>query len=125
MAILRDKEQFDRLWHNRIKPANANDNYCPGQNLRVDKALKVLTHGRRLLDIGCGDGTFMAQSKECFDEVFGVDIAEPAVNMVIQKGLYALVLNLNTDHLPYPDQFFNEVTILSTFQYFYDPEDVL
>ena len=125
MAMRRDKDQFDRLWRSRIEPDNVPDCYRPGQNLRVDKALKVLSQGQRLLDIGCGDGTFLEQAKGHFEEVFGVDIAEAAINQAIKKGVRASILNLNSDRLPYQDRFFDVVTLLSVFQYFYDPEEVL
>jgi methionine biosynthesis protein MetW len=123
--MLRDREQFEGLWRNRGGPDAVTDHYLPGQNLRVDKALQTITNGRRLLDIGCGNGTFLTQLKGRFDESFGVDIAESAVNLAIQNGVQALPLNLNTDPLPYTNQFFDVITILSAFQYFYNPADVL
>lgn len=125
MSIQRDKKQFDNLW--RKKAQNEGLSYCykPGNNLRVDSALKILDQGKRILDIGCGDGIFLNQIRGRFIESFGIDIAEIAVETALRNGVQASILNLNSDALPYPNGFFDAITILSTFQYFYDPYYVL
>lgn len=120
-----DTKQFDRIWKRRLENTPERFNYIPGVNLRVDKALQSLTNGTRLLDIGCGDGTLAFQATKYFQDVYGIDIAESAVQLARKKGVQADVVNLNSSVLPYKDNFFDSVTILSTLQYFYDLDSVL
>jgi len=122
---MHDQEQFDHLWQSRINQERDLGEYKPGQNLRIDKALQELPQGQRLLDIGCGDGTFLAKAKDGFREAFGIDIAETAVALAIKRGVKATALNMNSGNLQFQDDFFDAITILSTFQYFYDPDGVL
>jgi SAM-dependent methyltransferase len=90
--------------------------YRPGENRRVDLALRLLPPGERLLDVGCGAGLLAEQARGRFGEVHGVDIAEAAVSLARERGVKASVVNLNTDPLPYPDGFFDVVTFLGALQ---------
>ena len=120
-----DQSHFNSLWERKLTDSSLSREYSPGANLRVDEALKVLARGRRLLDIGCGTGILLAESKDRYQEVYGVDIAASAVALARQKDIKADVVNLNVDGLPYPDGFFDAVTILSAIQYFYNMDRVL
>jgi len=120
-----ESDQFDRIWNRKLGESPGQPHYVSGVNLRVDKALTFFTLGCRLLDIGCGDGTLAFQAQGHFKEVYGVDIAGTAVQLARKKGVRAEVLNLNANILPYPDNFFETITILSTLQYFYDLDWVL
>jgi len=117
MTANRSSEIFDQYWQNK--------NQISPENQRVKKAIQVLSGGQRLLDIGCGDGNLGASLTGRYAEVFGVDIAAKAVELARAKGVNAIQLNLNEYPLPYPDLFFDSVTLLSVLQYFYDIESVL
>lgn len=99
--------------------------FTPGANLRVDKALNVLPKGRRILDIGCGSGAFLTQAQKRFREVYGVDISETAISLARENDIVADIVDLNSQDLPYPDEYFDCLTLLSTVQYFYDPDATL
>src|SRR6266540_1022003 len=114
-----DQDYFDLLWKRKLKESSYSGEYIPGANLRVDEALRTLTSGKRILDIGCGNGILLSMAKDRFQEVYGLDIAESAVMLARQKNIQAETVNLNTDGIPYSDGFFDTVTILSALQYFY------
>lgn len=120
-----EKNLFDLLWKRKQGETSGQVIYTPGANLRVDKALSVLTVGGRVLDIGCGNGVFLSQAINHFDEAHGIDISETAVNLARKNGMTAEIVDLNTQILPYQDNYFDCLTILSTLQYFYDLEGVL
>jgi methionine biosynthesis protein MetW len=120
-----ESDQFDQIWKRKLEEGSGPLSYAPGTNLRVDKAMAALKRGSRLLDIGCGDGTLAFQAQSYFQEVYGVDIAESAVQLAQKKGVRAKMVNLNAELLPYPENFFATITILSTLQYFYNPDRVL
>lgn len=119
----RDQEQFRQLWQLKSNSGNLAKTYIPGNNQRVDKALQVLSAGERLLDIGCGTGVFGAevQRRGLFTDIYGIDISEVAVEVARQNGMNAQVVNLSNESLPYPDAFFETITMLSTLQYIYQP----
>jgi methionine biosynthesis protein MetW len=117
MTALGD-DHYARIWsHKNIIDIR---NYVPGTNLRVDLAANNLRPGRRLLDIGCGDGLLGALVKDRFEEVYGVDISERAVEIARQRGVIASRINLNIQGLPFNDNFFDSITCLATIQYIYD-----
>ena len=103
---MRDKLNRLLLWLNWVE--------------REDKtALKYIGGLERVLDVGCGDGSFMAKFP-LRSHVLGIDIDREKVRMCKEKGLDAMVMNalsptiLNKfnaihcshviEHL-YPDQF--------------------
>lgn len=120
-----DKDYFDSLWKRKLNDNSYSEKYVPGANLRVDEALKTLPTGKRLLDIGCGSGILLQMAQNRFEDVRGIDIAEPAVALTRQKNIQAEIVNLNVDRISFPDGYFDAITILSVIQYFYDMDRVL
>jgi len=62
----------------------------------------------RHLDIGCGDGYFLRRSK-C-EERYGLD---------------ALLGDLIKDHLDFPDNYFDYVTMLAVIEHLFQPEELI
>ena len=77
--------------------------YRPGENRRVDKALRLLLPGQRMLDVGCGAGSLAAEARRRFAEVHGVDVSEVAVDLACANGMQARVVDLSSEPLPHPD----------------------
>ena len=109
------EDHYDKLWSKK-RP----NEYVVGSNLRVEEASRILRPGRRLLDVGCNDGTLGSLVQNHFEEIYGIDISEKAVKLSKQKGIKAYKINLNIEKLPFEDSYFNSLTCLSTFQYIYD-----
>jgi 2-polyprenyl-3-methyl-5-hydroxy-6-metoxy-1,4-benzoquinol methylase len=78
---------------------------------RIAKVRKVFSaiEGRiKVLDVGCADGSILAPFAQRHD-LHGVDISEALVSKASRAGLRALVHDLETKALPYPDQSFDAV----------------
>ena len=114
MSERNDVRHFAEVW--RRKGEAGEQDYRPGANRRVDLALRLLSPGERLLDVGCGAGILAEQARARFAEVHGVDIAEAAVRLARERGVKAAVVNLNAERLPYADAFFDTVTALGALQ---------
>jgi len=120
-----DQTHFDGLWEAKARQGGLGQAYRPGDNRRIDAALRVLPPGERSLDIGCGTGLLAQQLAGRYTETYGTDIAALPVEQARQRGVRAQVHNLNLAPLPFDDHFFDTVTLLSTLQYFYDPHHAL
>lgn len=83
-------------------------NIGPSDLIRIKILLSLVGSCRKVLDIGCYEGTISALIKERGNEVYGVDISEHAVELAKQKGIKAKVADVD-DGLPFPDNFFDVV----------------
>jgi methylase of polypeptide subunit release factors len=95
---------FHALWHERLD-ATPSEQYVPGNNLRVDAAVRALLPGKRLLDIGCGSGMLSVAVGNKFEEVYGIDIAEDAVATARGNGQTAQRIDLNSESFPFQQSF--------------------
>jgi methionine biosynthesis protein MetW len=99
--------------------------YVPGSNLRVEAAANILHPGQRLLDVGCGDGTLGMLVRNRFEEIYGVDISDKAIEVAQRRGIKAYKVNLNVEALPFEDNYFDSITCLGTLQLIYDMNTML
>lgn len=109
------EEHFARIWARK-----SSTQYVPSSNLRVEATASVLQPGRRLLDVGCGEGALGVLVRDRFEEICGIDISDKAVELARQRGIKAYKVNLNIEGLPFEDSYFDSVTCLATLQYVYD-----
>jgi ubiquinone/menaquinone biosynthesis C-methylase UbiE len=72
---------------------------------RLEDSLKSK---ERMLDLGCGYGFTTKFLADClsFREVFGIDMDDTRLG-IAQERCSALKINLETDQLPFPDEFFD------------------
>jgi len=99
--------------------------YVPGSNLRVEAAANILHPGQRLLDVGCGDGILGMLVRNRFEEIYGVDISDKAIEVAQRRGIKAYKVNLNVEALPFEDNYFDSITCLGTLQLIYDINTML
>ncbi|MGC8654647.1 MAG: class I SAM-dependent methyltransferase [Candidatus Kryptoniota bacterium] len=97
-----------------------NITYDDGE-IRISMAASITDNGKRLLDVGCGDGSFIMRVKDRFDEVFGIDVSPTAVELCRKGGIKAIQVNLNNQTIPYPDGFFDTVVSLEVIEHIFDP----
>ncbi|MDR2407898.1 MAG: class I SAM-dependent methyltransferase [Bacteroidales bacterium] len=79
---------------------------------------------QNILDLGCGDGG-LTKSLTAKNNVFGVDISEILVKKAKTVGISAITLNLETELLPYPDEFFDLVIGCDIFEHLFNYNKLL
>jgi SAM-dependent methyltransferase len=81
-----------------------------GQDRRLDLIRRyVPLEGRRILDVGCGIGTYVRRFRSFSDEVFGIDVAPDRV----LRGAAELpnLMLASSDALPFPSASFDVVLL--------------
>lgn len=76
--------------------------------------------GKRLLDVGCGDGTFTRILGTRFDEVFGIDVQEDGLESFrasTHDDPRFFIENMSASELRYPDISFDTVVTIETLEH--------
>lgn len=90
---------------------------------RFKVAFDFIKPSSRVLDIGCGDGTFgqnLIQLKKC--KVTGIDISEEAIAQAQKKGLRAYVFDIEKDKWPFLKEDFDYVVALEVLEHLFRPQ---
>ena len=95
---------------------------------RKDMALiaELVPKGSRVLDLGCGDGEFLAflrDHRQCTG--YGIEIADANVLACTQRGVNVIQLNLEEGLALFEDQSFDVVLQLDTLQHLRNTEKML
>jgi len=109
---------YRQIWEKRMN--SVGKAYDDGE-LRIAMAASFTDCGKRLLDVGCGDGSFILRVKDQFEEVFGLDISPIAVELCRKNGIKASQINLNEQTIPYPDGFFDTIVSLEVIEHVFNP----
>lgn len=76
--------------------------------------------GQRLLDVGCGDGTFTLRLGDNFSEVYGIDVQDQYLEKfskaVLDRKNYSIV-RMSASKMDFPDEFFDKVVTLETLEH--------
>ena len=87
---------------------------------------KIIQNNKRVLDIGCGDGTLMEYlKKNQQNDVRGLEPQKNLVHKCISKGLSVIEGDAEKDLLQFPEKSFDYVVLSQTLQAFLNPELVL
>jgi len=82
--------------------------------------------GARVLDLGCGDGTLMANLRDSRGaRVYGVEIADGSVLECVRRGLSVIQADLESGLRMFPDRMFDTVVLSQTLQAMHQTEAVL
>ena len=86
----------------------------------------IIEKNRRVLDVGCGDGTLMKFLKENKNiDCRGMEISKNKVQKCIEKGLTVIEGNAENDLIQFPNKSFDYVILSQTLQAFLNPELVI
>lgn len=85
---------------------------------------QLIGPGRRILDVGCGDGCWTAQMRDRGNHVAGLEIWEEGVARTRQRGIEVHRVDLNAESFPFPDRSFDLVTTLSVMEYVFSYANV-
>lgn len=119
----RSKNYFDKM---SLDYSNALGKYTEPMHYALLKELEGKNF-KTLLDVGCGDGTFLSMVLNKFEvEVSGIDISPG----MIEKGKELLDGRADlkvgdSEHLPWNDMSFDVVTCSASFHHYPGPELVL
>ena len=87
---------------------------------------KIIENNKRVLDVGCGDGTLMEYLKNHQqNDVRGLEPQKELAQKCISKGLSVIEGDAEKDLLQFPKKSFDYVVLSQTLQAFLDPEKVL
>jgi 2-polyprenyl-3-methyl-5-hydroxy-6-metoxy-1,4-benzoquinol methylase len=88
----------------------------------LHKLSSYLSAGAKVLDIGCGDGSFIKQAKEKFD-CYGIEISEYLAALARKEKLNVMVGNfLFTD---FANEKYDGITLISLLEHLDDPEKAM
>lgn len=84
-------------------------------------------HIERMLDLGCGRGEIAARMRALVKakEVFGVDIDEVDLKFAELKGITTFRADLNSDALPFQNNYFDLVTMCEVIEHLYNTDHAL
>ena len=87
---------------------------------------KIIENNKRVLDVGCGDGTLMEYLKEKQkNDVRGLEPQKKLVQKCIAKGLPVIEGDAEKELIQFPKKSFDYVVLSQTLQAFFNPEEVL
>jgi len=87
---------------------------------------QIIQNNKRVLDVGCGDGTLMNYLKtNQKNDVRGLEPKKDLVQKCISKGLSVIEGNAEKELVQFPNKSFDYVVLSQTLQAFLYPEDVL
>ncbi len=87
---------------------------------------KIIEENKRVLDVGCDDGTLMEFLKKNKNvDVRGIEISKEKVQICIAKGLTVIEGNAELDLKQFPNNSFDYVVLGQTLQAFINPEIVI
>ena len=80
--------------------------------------------GKKILDIGCGSGNYLAEVEKIGWDVYGIDPSDVAVNVAKGRGLKNIYKG-DAIKLPFEDNFFDVISIFHVFEHVPNPQEVL
>ena len=87
---------------------------------------KIIQSNKRVLDVGCGDGTLMEYLKiHQQNDVRGLEPQKKLVQKCISKGLSVIEGDAEKELIQFPKKSFDYVVLSQTLQAFLNPEEVL
>lgn len=102
----------NRRWTSRL-------DYRYGLTKRCRTIMRYKKKGQ-LLDVGCGTGEFLVRARELGWQAYGTELSQYAATYARERwGLD--VLTEEIEDIPFPDGFFDVITLWNVFEHLFDP----
>ena len=121
--MARFKSLYDAYWQNRLLTKAVKSDHLPNETLESIEPL--LRKAKRLLDIGCGDGSIVEMAIDKYEEIHGCDISLNALSGTRDMGIFSVCADLNEGLVPYKDDSFECVTALEFLEHIINPLRIL
>src|SRR5260370_11411943 len=85
--------------------------------------------GKRVLDVGCGNGYVLSRYARCGAAAYGIDLTETALTLSRRRfelnGLQGEFRSTDGDTIPYPDSHFDIVCAMGVLHHVEDPQPMI
>ncbi|MBI2942838.1 MAG: class I SAM-dependent methyltransferase [Candidatus Wallbacteria bacterium] len=88
---------------------------------RTDLAASLAGSGRRLLDVGCGDGHFLSLVAPRYSELHGAELDAERAARCRARGAFVTRVDLDATGLPYAAGAFDSATMLDVLEHVREP----
>lgn len=94
---------------------------------KYEKLLTLFAQKERVLDLGCGDGSFAARLSKVISvkSIHGIDRSPEAVQLALDKGVDAHLVDLDEQDIPFPDGYFDAIFAGEIIEHVFDPDRLL
>lgn len=113
-----------KTWENINKNLYTQDNYTRFEEI-YSFIVKEVGLGKKVCDLGCGDGSLGERLMKNNNLVFGADAVQPQVDIAKSKGLEASVADLNSDSLSFESNNFDVVIATEVIEHLLSPDNLL
>ena len=111
--------RYYQHYHDR----STNDAWLERRQLEKLREVERYREAGRLLDVGCGKGSFLRAARDRGWRCFGVEISPQASNDARRMGLD--VTTGGFEYVDYPDNFFDVITMYHVLEHLHDPREAL
>lgn len=89
--------------------------------------IEELGRVNKILDVGCGKGEvgYILLTKKISKYVYGVDVDEDALKEARKKGLLTFKVDLNSEKLPFPEEFFDIIISLDVIEHIINIDNMM
>ena len=109
--------------NNDRNPISRLINFLIAKQTAILPTVSINSKQNKLLDIGCGNGTFLSFMKSLDWETYGVEISKKATQIATTNGHQVFLGDLKS--AGYPDNFFHEITLNNVLEHLSSPIDIL
>lgn len=120
--VKHQKYFYEEYWQHRKKTGYIYDEkHLPP---RFSIIISLIGSGKRILDIGCGEGLLCKLLMEKGNEVIGIDISDNAVELAKRNGINAFVCDVENEALPF-EGFFDVIILSEVLEHLISPKKVI
>lgn len=114
------KDIYDSYWQYRLSSVKADSIDDQSPNEIFETIAPLMRTGRRLLDVGCGEGKITEIARTKFDEIYGCDISKTVLLKAKERGISTVCVDLNNG-FPYKDNSFDCITAFEVVEHLINP----